>query len=204
MPPNEPAPVWGLVLAGGRSRRLGLDKAALEIHGAPQVCFCADILTRMLDAVYVSIRPGQREEPVFRGLPVIEDTRPDVGPMAGLLAAMERFPGVAWLVLACDLPLVTRDAVQALLDGRDPARGATAFMATDGFFEPLFAIYEPRIRDDLEARMRDGRYSLRQALTDHDVRLLCAPDDRVLMNINTPADLEEAQALIESVRRSQA
>ncbi len=148
----------------------------------------------MVDGVYVSVRPDQRGRPEFDGLSLIEDREPQAGPMAGVLAALRRVPEAAWLVLACDLPFVTRDAIQALLDGRDAARDATAFMATDGLFEPLFALYEPSMRRHLEARRAAGDCSLRQVLADRDVRLLCPADDRVLTNINTPADLAEARA----------
>lgn len=191
---HDPVPVRGLILAGGHSRRMGFDKSALDVHGMPQVRYCSGVLACVLEDVLVAIRPDQRTNPEIEELHAIEDKYADIGPMAGVLSAMQSDPASAWLVLACDLPFVTPDAVSALLRGRDPGRMATAFMATDGYFEPMFAIYEPAMRPYLDECRAAGRHSLREALTNADVRLICAPDDRVLRNINTPEDLAGARA----------
>lgn len=194
------APVCGLVLAGGRSTRMGTDKCALEIHGMPQARHCFALLHELLPEVQVSARPDQRGLPALAGLPVIEDRYENIGPMNGVLSAMEAQPDVAWLTLACDLPLADARGVRTLLDGRDPARLATAYMASDGFFEPLFAIYEPAMAPWLRERLGTGRFSLREALTDADVRLLCPPGDQTLMNVNTPDDLARVRALMAQAR----
>ena len=194
------ARVCGLVLAGGRSTRMGTDKCALEIHGAPQARYCFDLLRGILHDVAVSARPDQRNLPALAGLPLIEDRYEGVGPMSGVLSAMDVRSDVAWLTLACDLPLVDVRGVRTLFEGRDPARLATAYMASDGFFEPLFAIYEPAMAPWLRARLKAGRFSLREALADADVRLLCAPDDQMLMNVNTPEDVARVRALMQQVR----
>lgn len=197
--PDNP-PVCGLVLAGGRSTRMGTDKCALEIHGMTQARYCFDLLRGFLPDVAVSARPDQRNHPALAGLPLIEDRYDGIGPMNGVLSAMESRPGVAWLTLACDLPLADARGVRTLLDGRDPARLATAYMASDGFFEPLFAIYEPAMGPWLHEQLVRGRFSLREALTDADVKLLCPPDDSTLMNVNTPDDLARVKALTAQAR----
>ncbi len=192
---RDNAPVCGLVLAGGRSTRMGTDKCALEIHGVPQARYCFELLRGFLPEVCVSARPDQRNHPALAGLPLIEDRYDGIGPMNGVLSAMDSRPGVAWLTLACDLPLADARGVRTLLDGRDPVRLATAYMASDGFFEPLFAIYEPSIGVWLHERLAQGKSSLREALADADVRLLCPPEDTMLMNVNTPEDLVRVTAL---------
>lgn len=189
------APICGLVLAGGRSTRMGTDKCALDIHGKPQARYCFDLLRAFLPEVAVSARPDQRNHSALAGLPLIEDRYDSIGPMNGVLSAMEARPEAAWFTLACDLPLADARGVRALMDGRDPVRLATAYMASDGFFEPLFAVYEPAMAPWLRERLGSGRFSLREALADADVRLLCPPDDQMLMNVNTPDDLARVRAL---------
>jgi molybdopterin-guanine dinucleotide biosynthesis protein A len=194
------APVKGLVLAGGRSTRMGVDKCALELHGAPQARYCIDLLQQFLPETWVSARTDQRGLPSLAALPLLEDRYEGIGPVSGVLSAMEAQPEAAWLVLACDLPLADARGVRALLDGRDPERLGTAYMASDGFFEPLFAIYEPAMQPWLRERLGRGRYGLREALADADVRLLCPPDEQTLINVNTPEDLERVRRAIASAQ----
>lgn len=198
---NSPAPpVYGLVMAGGHSTRMGTDKSAVNFHGMPQGTYCAELLGGTLDRVWVSTRKGAPDDAAFAGLARIEDAYEDIGPMSGVLTAMDREPDAAWFVLACDLPFIDEHAVRELIDGRDAGRMATAFMASDGFFEPLCAIYEPHIAPLLRERLEARRYSLRHVLTDADVRMVCPPEDRTLTNVNTPEELEEVRARLAAER----
>lgn len=195
-PQTEAAPVWGLVLAGGHSRRMGCDKCAIAVHGVPQARHAYDLLSGVVGKTFVSVRPDQHDVAALKDLPAIDDRYESAGPIGGVLSAMEAHPDVAWLVLACDLPFADARGIRTLLMSRDPNRQGTAFMASDGYFEPLFAIYEPSLREHLLSRFDSGLSSLREALADADVRLLCPPEDRMLFNINTPADLAAAQRLL--------
>lgn len=193
-------PVYGLVMAGGLNTRMGMDKSALDFHGKPQGIYCSELLGAVLERVCASVRKGPPRPDVFEALPRVEDAYGEIGPMSGVLSAMDQEPGAAWFVLACDLPYINELAVRELLDGREPNRMATAFMASDGFFEPLCAIYEPRSALLLKERLAAGRYSLRDVLTDADVRMVCPPEDRMLTNVNTPEDLEEVRARLAAER----
>lgn len=192
----EPPPVWGLVLAGGHSRRMGCDKAAISVHGVPQARHAYHLLAEVVGKAFVSVRPDQHGVAALDGLPHIDDVYESAGPIGGVLSAMEAYSDVAWLVLACDLPFADARAVRTLLVKRDPSRQGTAFMASDGLFEPLFAIYEPSVHAHLSERFASGLSSLREALADADVRLLCPPEDRMLFNVNTPEDLAAVETLM--------
>ena len=187
-------------MAGGHSTRMGTEKSALNFHGKPQGQYCSELLGGVLERVWVSTRKGVPGDDAFAGLARIEDAYEDIGPMSGVLSAMDREPDAAWFVLACDLPFIDEHALRELLDGRDPARTATAFMASDGFFEPLCAIYEPKIAPLLRERVAAGRYSLRDVLTDADVRMVCPPEDRTLTNVNTPQELKDVRAQLAAER----
>jgi molybdopterin-guanine dinucleotide biosynthesis protein A len=175
---------------------MGCDKCALSVHGVPQARHAYNLLTDIVGKAFVSMRHDQHGVAAFKGLPRVDDRYESTGPMNGVLSAMDEHPDVAWLVLACDLPLADAHAVRTLLMNRDADRQGTAFMASDGLFEPLFAIYEPSLRQHLHDRFESGKTSLREALADADVRLLCPPEDRVLFNVNTPEDLEKAEKLL--------
>lgn len=183
-------PLYGLVLAGGRSTRMGQDKAALAYHGAAQLDWAFALLKPFVDRGFVSVRADQSNEPMRSRYKQIVDTQEGLGPIAGIAAAQARHPDVAWLVLACDLPFLDAGTLRHLIAARQPARLATAYRSShDGLPEPLCAIYEPASRGPLEAYIAGGKQCPRKFLMHEDVHLLDEPDPKALDNINTPAEL---------------
>jgi molybdenum cofactor guanylyltransferase len=196
--PTERAPLYGLLLSGGVSRRMQRDKALVEYRGEPQLVRAWRLLTEVTERAFVSARVEQRDDPLRRSLPMIVDSYDSVGPAAGILSAQDAYPGVAWLVLACDLPLLDLETLQVLLAKRDPAADATAFTSRhDGLPEPLCAVWEPASHALLQARYQAGEYCPRKALIRSNTVLLPAPG-RALDNINSPADLTQLQSALEA------
>ncbi len=193
------APLHGLVLAGGASRRMGRDKAALAYHdGKTQLEWTAELLARHCEQVFVSIRPDQARDPLRSGRPAIVDRHAGLGPIAGIAAAQAQWPGHAWLVLACDLPFVTDAAVADLVRHRD-GRPVVAFRsAHDGLPEPLCAIFEPLTRAGIEAAIATGTNCPRKFVIGTGVPLLEQPHPTTLDNVNT---LEEHAGAVESCSR---
>ena len=101
-----PPPIYALVLAGGRSTRMQKDKAALTYHGRTQLEWAVSLLQPFAQRVFVSVRPDQTGDPVRARFEQIVDTHENLGPIAGITAAQAKYPDVAWLVLACDLPFL--------------------------------------------------------------------------------------------------
>jgi len=191
-------PVYGLLLSGGGSRRMQRDKAHVEYGGEPQLFRAWRLLEAVADQAFISARKDQCDDPVRAGLPLIADSYDSIGPAAGILSAQEVHPGVAWLVLACDLPLLDLGTLQRLLTERDPGADATAFTSRhDGLPEPLCAIWEPASHALLLRRYEDGQYCPRKALIRSNTKLLPPPGD-ALDNINSPADLEQMRMAIEA------
>jgi len=191
-------PLYGLVLAGGRSTRMGRDKATLAYgDGTPQLERAMALLQRHVTHAYVSVRAEQSAEPVRARFAQIRDTHQNIGPIAGLLAAQARHREAAWLVLACDLPLLDEATLTRLLRARDPARTATAYRSShDGLPEPLCAIYEPRAREPLCAYVTAGKQCPRKFLLSVDTLLLDEPNPRALDNINTPGEYGPANQTV--------
>lgn len=173
--------LYGLVLTGGLSRRMGHDKALLPDGDQTRLEVCYAALSAVCAAVWVSARP---EQP--RGTyPVIHDQFGHIGPLDGILSAMRTFPAPAWLVLACDMPGVDESVLRGLVSHRDPSQPATAFRnPDDGRPEPLCAIYEPTIRADLLAALDQGITSPRAIITAADALLIDPPQPEVLQNVN--------------------
>jgi molybdopterin-guanine dinucleotide biosynthesis protein A len=193
------APVYALVLAGGRSLRMQADKAALAYHGRSQLAEAMLLVAPLTARAFVSVRADQIDDPLRAGFPQIIDRREDLGPAAGIMAAQEEFPEAAWLVLACDLPFLDAATLEHLLRARDPARDATAYLSShDGLPEPLCAIYEPQSRAKLAAYLTNGRQCPRKFLSAADVHLIAAADARALDNINTRAEYDAAMSALKT------
>jgi molybdenum cofactor guanylyltransferase len=185
-------PLYGLVLAGGASRRMGRDKAALRYHGRTQLEWAYDLLTRHCERTYISVRRDQVTGAADGAYPAIADGHDGVGPMAGIVAAQAAHPRVGWLVLACDLPFLT-DATLEALKLRRGEHDVTAFRSVhDGLPEPLCAIYEPATRAALRAAIDGGRPCPRKYLIQSGIPLLDQPHPAALDNVNTPEEFAEA------------
>ncbi len=98
--------LYGLVLAGGKSRRMGQDKALLARGEQSQLAYVVHLLKEQIDRVFVSARAEQKNEAERSQFEQIIDRYQDMGPIAGILSAMDEYPDVDWLVVACDLPNV--------------------------------------------------------------------------------------------------
>ena len=189
------APLAGLVLAGGRSRRMQTDKAVLAFAGESQLARAMRLVCARTTRAYVSVRPDQREEAERARWPQVEDQLVDVGPAAGILAAQQALPDHAWLVVAVDLPLLDDATLEALVAARDPAAPATAYRASgDGLPEPLCAIWEPSSHAPLAAFVAGGRSCPRKFLLTHGAKLVTLATPDALANVNTPDDYAAAVA----------
>jgi molybdopterin-guanine dinucleotide biosynthesis protein A len=192
-------PVYGLVLAGGRSTRMQRDKATLSYHdGKTQLEWAMGVVGSHAERTFVSVRPGQTD-PVRARFEQIVDTQEGLGPIAGILAAQARYPDAAWLVVACDLPFIDDSTLEYLLAERDPARPATAFRSGqfghpkhNGLPEPLCAIYEPSSREAILAHIAAGKDCPRKFLINANTKLIDQPNPRALDNVNTPEEYGSA------------
>ncbi|MBI5091891.1 MAG: NTP transferase domain-containing protein [Candidatus Hydrogenedentes bacterium] len=186
-------PLYGLVLAGGKSTRMNRDKASLTYHGKPQVEHCYDLLSGFCAKVFVSNRVEQANDTGQGAFPQIHDTFLDMGPLGGILSAQRAHPHAAWLALACDLPFVDESAIETLLKGRNPYKLATAFISErDGLPEPLCAVYEPKSVFRLLHFLGLGYNCPRKVLINSDTCLLRQPSARVMTNVNSPDEYAEA------------
>lgn len=195
------APLHGLLLAGGKSSRMGTDKASLVVGGdrLTQAQRAVGLLRKFCSRTCVSLRPGQAGPEGLEEIPVLLDSPLAQGPLSGILAAFEEDPDAAWLVLACDLPFV-REELLALLVARHTAGQAAPFLAfassRDGLPEPLCAIYGPAAFPILKRHAARGHFCPRHIMAEENAALVALPEGsaEALTNLNTPQDLEEAIA----------
>ncbi|MEC9054663.1 MAG: NTP transferase domain-containing protein [Verrucomicrobiota bacterium] len=193
------APLNGLLLAGGKSRRMGSDKADLVLaDGLSLRDQGLKLLNLVTEETYLSTAGDDRRTYHCNTIP---DLRHDAGPLAGLEAAFARAPEAAWLVTACDLPFLTSSVLKCLREARDPGREATCFISRfDGKPEPLCTIYEPASAKALSHSLSEKAYCARRFLSSLDRRELDLPEKSALDNCNRPEDLQEARIALENGR----
>lgn len=195
---HSAAPLYGLVLAGGKSTRMGYDKSAIQWHGKEQRYYMADMLATHCEKVYISCKPEQKKD-IAAGYNTLPDSVEGAGPLIAILSAFKAIPHVAWLVIACDLPLMDTTTLQYLIQNRNTAAYATTFKSPfDGLPEPLITIWEPSAYDMLLAHKADGFSCPRKALirNEHNITIITPPDPSKLMNANTPEDAGEVRKIL--------
>lgn len=186
----------GLVLAGGKSLRMGQAKDRMKWHGKEQRYHAADLLKKLCPEVYISCRFDQANE-IDTDYTALPDTFLNLGPMGGILSALRSQRHKAWLVVACDLPLLNAETLQFLIAHRDPSKIATTFESPfDGKPEPLITIWEPQSYPALLQFLGKDITCPRKVLMNNPVKILRSPDTGALMNVNTPADAEKAKELL--------
>jgi molybdopterin-guanine dinucleotide biosynthesis protein A len=159
----------GVVLAAGRSTRMGRDKALLEIDGLPMWRRQRDVLARAgATEIFLSARTDQewvRDALAAGGWAgVLHDAMPSAGPLCGLTAAIERASHAHVAVLAIDLPKMNAEWFAGLR--RECAPGVGVVGRRGDFFEPLAAIYPRELMPLAWSALAHGRYALQQLVKD--------------------------------------
>lgn len=187
------AKLYGLVLAGGKSTRMGTDKGLIEYHNRPQQEHLYHLLQEVCEKTYISLRAEQEAKTPF-GYATIADQDRFRGPFNGILSAHTRHPEAAWLVLACDLPLMDLPALKQLIRLRDPEKSATAFANNeDPLPEPLSAIWEPHALKEAIAYLDAGNGTCpRKFLINNDTKLVFPENINVILNANSEEEYKEA------------
>lgn len=191
--------LYGLVLSGGKSTRMGKDKGLLHYHGVPQREYLYDLLCKVCEKTYISLREEQQAE-LPSSIQTIIDLNDYQGPYNGLLSAHKKHPDVAWLVLACDLPLMDLEALKELVSQRDTTKLATTFASKENSLpEPLCAIWEPQALTQSLSYFEAGIATWpRKFLIYSNTRLVFPKNRNVVLNANSVKEYKEALLKITS------
>lgn len=189
-----PPEVTGAVLAGGRSSRLGRDKALLTIAGEPLLARAVRILASVCGSVLVVA--GPERQALVPGVPVLPDELPGAGPLGGIATALRAIEGERLLAVATDMPLL-QPAVLRLLIAASPGYDVTV-PRIDGRTQQLCAVYARSCLPLIDGQVVSGDFRVGRFIPRARVRYVeedelrrYDPDLRSFRNINREEDWRE-------------
>ncbi|MBC7712822.1 MAG: cyclic pyranopterin monophosphate synthase MoaC [Rhizobacter sp.] len=187
-------PIYGIVLTGGKSKRMEKDKALINYKGKPHAQHIYDLLTPHCDEVYLSTTKDQWKGTTLDTLPAIYDFEENLGPIGGILSAFKKHPEANWFVVACDLIHFNEKTIETLLSNYQTDKVATAFRnAEKGFPEPLCTLYTPAALNVFMNAIQNDMACPVKILKNASVNLIDQSAGINLANINTVQEFNEVQ-----------
>ncbi|MGF7137914.1 molybdopterin-guanine dinucleotide biosynthesis protein A [Roseimarinus sediminis] len=177
--------ITGVVMAGGKSSRMGSDKGLLDFEGKPMVKYAIDLLSAYFKTLIIS--SNDRNYEMFN-LPLVPDFHKNCGPICGLHAVMQQVETPYVFILSCDMPLMTVPVVEKLLASLNDDEIVVPRL-TDGKIEPLCAIYSVRLLNKIEKQMLRSCYKMTELIKSSASNYVDFKDAGPFFNINHPGEL---------------
>jgi cyclic pyranopterin phosphate synthase len=178
-------PTYGLVLTGGKSERMKIDKALIAYKGKPHAEYIHDVLKKYCADVYLSTRADQWKGTALQDLKSLVDVH-EKGPIGGLLSAFEKHPDANWIIVACDLVHFNEKTVEMLLAHANDEKVATAYKNIEkGFPEALCAFYTPQAQHVFKDAFKSDVTCPVKVLRHTSVELIDQEEGIDLTNVNT-------------------
>lgn len=193
----EKTSLYGCILIGGKSSRMGQPKHLIKTNdNITWLDHSVNILSPFVDNVILA---GAGDiPPHMESLERITDERNVAGPLAGILSAMNSWPTANWIVLACDMPLISKDAVSWLLGQYDESKcaGVVPQNQATGKMDPLFAYYSSKAITLFDKIRASGRFSITQIVKNPEIFTPSIPAELInnWRNINTQEQLRDIRS----------
>jgi molybdopterin-guanine dinucleotide biosynthesis protein A len=186
----------GFVLAGGRSSRMGQEKALLTLGGEPLV----KRGIRKLKEICAEVAIAGGTEELARFGRVIPDKNPGRGPLGGIVSALEQSSFEWNLFLAVDAPFLPVSALKALLVMASGSPSVCVMARVEGLMQPLCAVYSRRALGVLQEELAAGRWKVTSAIeAAGPVKVMDFEDARWFANLNTPEEFAEAERHLDAL-----
>lgn len=181
--------ITGYILSGGKSSRMGSDKASKLLHGKTLIEHVITQLETEVDSiVIVSDNPDHKSF----GKPVINDLLKNIGPAGGIYTALSHSSTEKKFIVSCDMPFITPVGIRYIIDQSEDFEITIPKLE---FAQPLFGVYSKKCLPLWEKLIRSGQVSLRQLILHFKLNLLSVNDlsifnEKFFSNINSPSDLD--------------
>lgn len=187
--------LYGLVVCGGQSTRMGTDKSVIDYHGKPQRYYVYEMLEWICDKVFISCNSVQTNSIIapyatLTDLPQYEN----IGPMAALLTAFNYFPGHDFLIVGCDYPYITTKDLKEFSRSVDQEKVASAFYNHESaMYEPLLGWYSQKSKNEIQRMYSDNEFSLQHFLKENEAGKHQPARPKNLVSVDTPEDCKLAK-----------
>lgn len=190
--------VTGIILAGGKSSRMGKDKGFCTIDQKPLIRYSIDMMVKVCDPIIIGTN-----NPAYQqfGFQVIPDELADKGPVSGIYSCLKASQTNDNFILSCDMPLMSEDFITWVLSKR--AEYEVVIPVLNGLPEPLCAYYQRGIVSRLKSQIDAGNYKIQDAVKAANTLFLEIDkssdfyDKSLFMNVNAEADLVQAKLYME-------
>jgi molybdopterin-guanine dinucleotide biosynthesis protein A len=185
----------GAILAGGRGLRIGGEKAIVELHGKPLICYPVEAVQQVLSHVAVLAKTGTRL-PRLSGVAVWIEPETPRHPLVGITQALALAGGRPVVICAGDLPFVTPELIRRLVKA-DPGRAPAVVACAQDRMQPLLGCYQPRALELLAGAARVGSGPVMDAVAALEPVRLEVDDPDELFDVDSPDDLLMATAMLD-------
>ncbi len=186
---HEHREITGIVLAGGKSRRMGVDKGLMLYQGKPMISYSISLLKHFCSRIIISTSNTKYED---FGLPIISDSFPNAGPLGGLYSVLKESTTDINICLPCDLPKMKVEVLRHMLSASSSTHCVVPLTPQP---EPLVAIYPSGVLPILHQLLTEGNYKMTEIYNHfpvHYIPLEEFPGSDIITcftNLNSPADL---------------
>lgn len=183
--------VTGIILAGGKSSRMGTDKGLLELCGKPLISYAIQVLSGLCDTIIIS---SSYDGYTSFGYKIVADEFPGIGPMGGIYSALKQSKTEKNIVLSCDLPFVTKELLSFILECSADFDVTVPFEGNQ-HYEPLCAVYSLSVLNRMSAFIHKGNYKLPDLFEEAYINRLTINtehifySDNLFLNVNSKHDL---------------
>lgn len=186
--------ITGLILAGGRARRMGgIDKGLVELDGKPMIAYVVDSLLPQVGTIIINANRNLTKYREWAGTVVKDRTGEYDGPLAGIASGLEAATTELVLTTPCDSPLLARDLTERMYQGRISARAEIAVASDGQRLQPVFMLLERSLLSSIEAFLAIGERKIDKWFANHVVTVVDFSDQPdTFLNINS---MEEKEAL---------
>ena len=187
MYPKNNIPTY--VLCGGKSMRMGTEKGLVSLQNKTFTELIIKTLNKINTSIFLVTENSDYEK---FGKPLIPDLYKEKGPLGGIYTALSHAEAHKILILSCDIPLITTETLQAILNTESQNK-EILFAVDKERWHPLIGIYSKSLLPYLESAIRENRLKLIDFIKDHNYLEIKIADDRSLRNINTVQELAELE-----------
>ncbi len=192
--------VTGIILAGGKSSRMGAEKGLQKLCGKPLINYAIEALSGLCNTIIIS---SSSEDYHSLGYKVVADVIPGIGPMGGIYSALKHSETEENLVLSCDLPFVSTKLMSFILENSEGYKVAVPWLGYK-HYEPLCGFYNLSILEQISTFIENNNYKLPDLFDEISINKLIVNNklgfynDRLFLNVNSKHDLTLAENLMKN------